>query len=85
MIWAAASFQIGPVQDGGIKGLGLVADVLMGAFAGVFLAAPAFAVMMTAEQSTLTSGGFSTPETGQDSYLSCESVAGWQKFVAIFP
>ena len=88
VIWAAASFRICPVQDGGIKGWGLVPDVLMGAFAGIFLAAPAFAVMMSAEQPTLTSGGFSTPDSGQTSlheYLSCDSVAIWQKFVAIFP
>lgn len=88
VIWAAASFQICPVQDGGVKGHGLIPDVLMGAFAGIFLAAPAFAVMQTAEQPILTSGGFSTPESGQASlqtYLSCDSVAVWQKFVAVFP
>ena len=88
VIWAAASFRICPVQDGGIKGWGLIPDLLMGAFAGIFLAAPAFADMMSAEQPTLTSGGWSTPESGQTSlreYLSCDSVAVWQKFVAIFP
>ena len=88
LIWAAASFSICPVQDGGIKGSGLIADVLMGAFAGVFLAAPAFAVMQTAEIPTLGAEGFSTPESGLaslQSYLSCDSVAVWQKFVAIFP
>lgn len=80
IIWAAASFQIYPVRDGGIKGSGLIVDVLVGAFAGLFLAAPAFAVMMSAEQPTLTSGGFSTPESGQDSlklYLSRGSGAVW--------
>ncbi|KAL9070654.1 MAG: hypothetical protein Q9161_004708 [Pseudevernia consocians] len=88
VIWAAASFSICPVQDGGIKGFGLIGDVLMGAFAGIFLAAPAFAVMQTAESPTLSAGGFSTPESGPaslQSYLSCDSVAVWQKFVAIFP
>ena len=88
VISAGGSFQVCPVQDGGIKGLGLIADVLVGAFAGIFLAAPAFAFMMFAEQPFLTSEGFSTPVSGQASvqqYLSCESVAVWQKFVAIFP
>ena len=88
VIWAAGSFRICPVQDGGMKGWGLVPDILIGAFAGIFLAAPAFAVMMSAEQPTLTSDGFSTPESGQRSlreYLTCDSVAPWQKFVAIFP
>ena len=83
VIWTAASFAIWPVQDGGIKGFGIVPDVLMGAFAGLFLGAPAFA-----EQPIMTSGGFLTPDSGQASlkkYLSCEKVAVWQKFVAIFP
>ena len=84
VIWAAASFLICPVQDGGMKGSGLILDILMGAFAGIILAAPAFAVMQRAEKPD----GFLTPESGQASlndYLSCESVAVWQKFVAIFP
>ncbi|KAL9105908.1 MAG: hypothetical protein Q9187_008640 [Circinaria calcarea] len=88
LIWTAASFTVLPIQDGGIKGLGIIADVLMGAFAGIFLAAPAFAVMMLAQRPTLTPGGFSTPDSGLKSlqkYLSCDSVAVWQKFVAIFP
>ncbi len=88
VIWTAASFAIWPVQDGGIKGSGIIPDVLMGAFAGLFLAAPAFDLMKSAEQPTLTSGGFSTPDSGQTSlkkYLACEDVAVWQKFVAIFP
>ena len=92
LIWAAGSFSICPVQDGGIKGFGIIGDVLMGAFAGVFVAAPAFAIMQTAQQPTIVensgSYSFSTPESGQASlkeYLSCDSVAAWQKFVAIFP
>ena len=79
IIWAANSFKICPVQDGGIKGWGFVPDILMGAFAGIFLATPAFAVMMLAEQQD---------QSGQASlgdYLSCNTVAGWRKFVAIFP
>lgn len=79
IIWAAASFRICPVQDGGIKGWGLVPDILMGAFAGIFLASPAFAVMMTAEQQN-PSGKLNLGD-----YLSCDSVKIWQKFVAIFP
>ena len=88
VIWAAASYQICPIQDGGIRGRGLLGDILMGAFAGLFLAAPAFALMQTAEEPTLGSDGFSYPESGPSSlheYLSCDSVAVWQKFVAIFP
>ena len=83
-----ASYRVCGIQDAGIKGFGLIGDVLMGAFAGILLAAPAFTVMQTAEQPTLGSDGFSTPESGQaslKSYLSCGSVKAWQKFVAIFP
>lgn len=90
IIWAVASYRVCGIQDAGIKGFGLIGDVFMGAFAGIFLAAPAFAVMQTAEQPTLDSDGFgfSTPQSGQaslKSYLSCDSVKAWQKFVAIFP
>ena len=88
VIWTAASLRIVPVQDGGIKGLGIIRDVLMGAFAGVFLAAPAFIVMRDAEFPSLTDHGFSTPASGQaslNSYLSCESVAVWRKMAAVLP
>ena len=88
LIWAAGSFAFVPVQDGGVSGAGIVADVLMGAFAGVILAAPAFFVMRSAEQPTVSLDGFSTPESGQASlnhYLSCESVAVWRKIAAVLP
>ena len=88
VVWAAISYQICPVQDGGIRGYGLLRDILMGAFAGLFLAAPAFALMLFAQEPTLDSDGFSSPESGPSSlhgYLSCKSVAVWQKFVAVFP
>lgn len=81
IIWAAHSFRLCPVQDGGIKGWGLVPDVLVGAFAGIFLATPALAVMALAVMKP-------TPDPGRTSlqqYLSCDSVRAWQKFVAIFP
>ena len=88
VIWAAVSFTFIPVQDGGVKGAGIILDVLMGAFAGVILAAPAFFIMRSAEQPTLSGDGFSTPESGQASlnhYLSCDSVAVWRKVAAILP
>ena len=88
IIWAVASYRVCGIQDAGIKGFGLIVDVLMGAFAGIFLAAPAFTVMQTAEQPTLGPDGFSTPQSGEASlktYLSCDSVKAWQKLVAIFP
>ncbi|KAK0508471.1 hypothetical protein JMJ35_008747 [Cladonia borealis] len=88
VVWAAFSYQICPVQDGAIRGYGLLGDILMGAFAGLFLAAPAFALMQWAQAPTLGSDGFSSPDSGPSSlhgYLSCDSVAVWQKFVAVFP
>ena len=88
VIWAAISFSIVPVDDGGIKGFGIIPDVLMGAFAGIFLAAPAFVVMKTSEFPTLDSSGVHTPESGSASlneYLSCESVAVWKKMTAVLP
>ena len=88
LIWTAVSFILCPVQDGGIKGFGIIPDVLMGAFAGVFLAAPAFSVMLSSQFPTVGPNGFDYPQSGPASlqaYLSCDSVATWQKFVAIFP
>ena len=88
VIWTAGSYAFTPVQDGGLKGYGIILDLLMGAFAGVFLAAPAFGVMQSAEFPSLGSDGFVYPESGSASlkeYLSCDGVATWQKFVAIFP
>ena len=88
VIWTAGSYSFTPPRDGGIKGAGIIPDILMGAFAGIFLAAPAFAVMQTAEEPTLTSDGFSYPDSGGTSlrsYLSCESVAIWQKMAAVLP
>ena len=88
VIWAAVSFRFIPVQDGGVGGAGIVLDTLMGAFAGVFLAAPAFFIMRSAEQPTVSLDGFETPKSGQASlndYLSCESVAVWRKVAAVLP
>ena len=89
IIWVVGSYRVCGIQDAGIKGFSLIRDVLMNAFAGMFLAAPAFAARQTAEQPTLDSDGFdfSTPQSGQASlrsYLSCDFVKAWQKFVASF-
>lgn len=88
VIWAVASFSICPIQDGGIRGMGIIPDLFMGAFAGVFLAFPAFIVMRDVESPTLGDHGFDTPESGSASlqdYLSCGSVEVWQKMVAVLP
>ena len=85
VIWAAVSFTQIPVEDGGIKGAGIILDVLMGAFAGIFLAAPAFVVWrdlkFAADHSDTSESGSAT----LNEYLSCESVAVWKKMTAVLP
>ena len=80
VIWAAGSFALVPVADGGIRGFGIIPDILIGVFGGVFLAAPAFAVLQTASFESHESGSASLNE-----YLSCESVAVWRKMAAVLP
>ena len=58
LIWTFPSFRICPVQDGRIKGFGIVLDLLVGAFAGAGLAFPAFVVMQFQESSDLGPSGF---------------------------
>ena len=80
VIWTAISFKIVPVSDGGIQGSGIILDVLIGAFGGIFLAAPAFMVMNTSEFGSHESGSASL-----NKYLSCQSVSVWRKMAAILP
>ena len=49
VIWAAASFKVLPVRDGGVKGGGIILDVFVGAFAGIVLAVPAFVIWQDAK------------------------------------
>ena len=89
IVWAEASFRLYPVRDGSIEGWNIIAGVLMGAFAGLGLAVPAFAVYQTVQSNADTAkmmrdgSGQQVQSLGQ--YLLCEDVAIWQKFVAIFP
>jgi hypothetical protein len=86
LIWAWASFALAPVMDGGRKRAsqshwtGYFVEVGMGAFAGLFLATPAFALYFSSADSG--DGGTGAADLGR--FLSCE-VPGWQKFSAIFP
>ena len=90
VVWAAASYRICSVKDGKMRGYGFFADLACGAFAGIFLAWPAIILLTSAqsEQFDDSSKSFYTPQSGVASlqaYLKCSEVAGWQKFVAIFP
>ncbi|KAL6716054.1 hypothetical protein ACLMJK_007016 [Lecanora helva] len=78
VIWAVASFRIVPVRDAGIKEWGIILDVLVGAFAGLFVAFIAFGLM------TFTDDPESVSKSLND-YLASEDMEVWQKFVAIFP
>ena len=86
LVWAWGSFQILPVRDGGRRRaaqahwMGYFVDIGVGAFAGLFLAAPAFA-LYTSSKPLGQSGDDASNLT---TYLSCES-AWWKKFAAIFP
>ncbi|KAK3302831.1 uncharacterized protein B0T15DRAFT_400971 [Chaetomium strumarium] len=84
-LWMAASVALLPMRDGKRKGAGTthwvmyILDVGMGAFAGVFLAAPAFALYQGATFAN-DSSGMSDLVT----YLSCER-QGWRRFAAVAP
>ncbi|GAB1314709.1 hypothetical protein MFIFM68171_04919 [Madurella fahalii] len=85
LIWMAASFAVLPMRDGGRKGAGkthwagYIFDAGIGAFAGVFLAAPAIILYSTA-----TFGNSSSGVSDLAAYLSCESQI-WRKFAAVAP
>ncbi|KUJ08315.1 uncharacterized protein LY89DRAFT_742153 [Mollisia scopiformis] len=86
LVWAFGSFRIVPMMDGGRKRAsqahwaGYFLDVGMGVFAGLFLAAPAFALYFSSVEPGMGEEG--ARDLGQ--FLECE-VPGWQKFSAIFP
>ncbi|KAK0099385.1 hypothetical protein ONS96_008414 [Cadophora gregata f. sp. sojae] len=85
LIWAFVSFKILPMVDGGRKPAdqkwyGHILDVAMGAFAGLFLAAPSFGLYMSGvSPGEDGSGGSDLAE-----FLRCE-VSWWKKASAIFP
>lgn len=83
------ALQCAPPRDPSISGSGIVGDVLAGALAGVFLAAPAFAVWQDAKFNgdAATSTGSGTSELGLPlgKYISFEGSLIWRRFTAIFP
>ena len=91
LFWMIGSFLVVPMRDGGRKRAGqahwagYLLDVGVGAFAGVFLAAPAFALYMNAQfdrQVTGQGGGDGISDLG--AYLRCETQL-WKKFAAVSP
>ena len=87
LVWMFGSFQIVPMRDGGRKRAGQAhwagyfLDVGIGAFSGLFLAAPALMLYMSA-----THGGFNGNNGVSDlgSYLSCETRV-FRKWAAVMP
>ncbi|PVH81801.1 hypothetical protein DL98DRAFT_514448 [Cadophora sp. DSE1049] len=85
LIWAYGSFKLLPMVDGSRKAVdqkwyGHVFDVAMGAFAGLFLAAPSFGLYMSGVGPGEDGSGGS--DLGE--FLRCE-VSWWRKASAIFP
>ncbi|ETS87863.1 hypothetical protein PFICI_01691 [Pestalotiopsis fici W106-1] len=102
LIWMFGSLRILPIRDGGRRRAAqkhkalIVLDIGMGAFAGLFVAAPAFALWQSAsfnervQQSGFPNfGSHSSSSTSSGTlslgeYLQCETEA-WKKFAAVFP
>ncbi|XPS77562.1 hypothetical protein M3J09_009589 [Ascochyta lentis] len=79
LFWTYLSFSFASPHDEGKdlgKGMGKLGGAAVGIFAGCIVAAPAFGVMMAAQN---------YPGMGLGTYLRCEDVIWWQKMVAILP
>jgi hypothetical protein len=79
VFWTFIAFGFSTPHDEayGSEGVSqLVAGLLMGAFGGLFTAAPAYSMMTQAE---------TTPGVGISVYLRCKEVSIWKKVTAIIP
>ncbi|KAJ4291953.1 hypothetical protein N0V90_009851 [Kalmusia sp. IMI 367209] len=94
IIWAWASWRYLPPIDGARPGMNIFADVLMGAFAGIFVAGPAFGLWQSRkfddETAAMTAnfwGESSASSTGLSlgDYLNCQGASVLEKFAAIMP
>ncbi|KAF2651901.1 hypothetical protein K491DRAFT_605990 [Lophiostoma macrostomum CBS 122681] len=90
IIWAVVSWKIIPPIDGARPGKNILLDILMGAFAGLFVAAPAFGLWQSRKfDADAASNGF----FGEDApsglslgdFLGCEGASVLEKFAAIMP
>jgi hypothetical protein len=90
LFWMYGSFLILPMRDGGRKRAGQVhwagyfLDIGVGAFAGIFLAAPAFGLYQSAQFDRTVSGESGDGMSDIKTYLGCETQL-WKKFVAVVP
>jgi hypothetical protein len=79
LVWNYVSLVFATPYDGArsMNSLGaFLGGLAMGAFGGLFVAAPAFTLLHSAQD---------TPGSSLDIYLRCESVALWQKLIAVVP
>lgn len=90
LVWMFGSFAIVPTRDGGRKRFaqvhwaGIIVDVGVGAFAGLFLAAPSFALYSSAQFDSEVGGHSGNGMSDLTDYLRCETQV-WKKFVAVSP
>jgi hypothetical protein len=88
VIWAAVSWRALPPMDGARPGFNIFADVAMGCFAGVFVAAPGFVLWQSATFDAQV--GEMMNGTGEEGlslgdYLGCQGASFWGKFAAVMP
>ncbi|KAG1734130.1 hypothetical protein EDB19DRAFT_1171964 [Suillus lakei] len=80
VVWTAFGrmFRPDPTSDktNSPTGLGVLAGLAMGCFAGILIATPAFCVMMIAPKS---------PGLGLMDYVQCEGLALWRRVIAVIP
>jgi hypothetical protein len=86
-IWAAVSWRFLPPMDGARPGVNIFADVAMGCFAGVFVAAPAM-ILWQRENFNVNVAemrGGSEEGLSLGDYLRCEGASFWGRFAAVMP
>lgn len=87
-VWAWVSWRFLPPADGSRAGINIVADALMGVFAGIFVAAPALVLWRDRVWDERAAGIMGAQASGgQDlaAYLGCEGGSVLGKFAAIMP
>ena len=85
-IWAAGSWVFLPPIDGARPGFHIVADVFMGAFAGIFVAAPAFTLWQDNKFKADAPWAYGAePGMGLSEFLQCQGASVLEKVAAVLP
>jgi hypothetical protein len=87
-IWAAVSWRFLPPMDGARPGMNIFADVAMGVFAGLFVAAPAGVLWQSAKfDARVEEMMYGTGEegVGLSEYLGCHGASFWGRVAAVLP